>query len=543
MKSFSELGLIPPILKALEEMGFSEPTPVQEKAIPQILSNKDLIVMSKTGSGKTAVFGVSMLQMINPADPGPQGLILTPTRELAVQIDNDLKKISAYLPHQTTVVYGQHSMNIEIKELRKGASIITGTPGRVFDHIRHGNLNTRNIRFLVLDEADRMLDMGFIGQVVKIVHTLPKNRSTLLFSATIPSEVKRICSDYMKDPVTVEIESRTLTVDTVQQIYYRVNHNEKRTQLERLLLFEQPESCIIFCNTRKAVDQVQHFLTKRGYASHGLHGDIAQGTRMKTMEKFKQGDFHILVATDVAARGIHVDDLSLVINYDVPIEKDSYVHRIGRTGRAGNGGRAVSLVTGDDLMTLYEIEEHIGVLIEEMPLPTDSEFNAKSDTAQRWIQENSLKEKPSQANAPKKGTYGGSKSKKSTGQRRNPEHHPVRSDDQQTQKRIAPDQVKQSARRESRTGDGYASRSATKATRPSSSPRKENLVPGTRPGSSQQTKYRNVETGAGSLNEKSIKSGLNNTNEHGNEKRCPEPVKKESLIKRFLGRLFGKQHP
>ncbi|MBP7174974.1 MAG: DEAD/DEAH box helicase [Thermoclostridium sp.] len=394
MKSFVELGITPSILKALEDMGFSEPTPVQEKAIPHILNHEDLIVRSKTGSGKTAVFGVSILQLIEPGKTGPQGLILTPTRELAVQVDSDLKKMSAHLDHQTTAVYGQHSMNVEIQALKKGVSIVTGTPGRVYDHIEHGTLNTRGISFLVLDEADRMLDMGFIGQVLKIIRTLPKNRITLLFSATIPPEVKRICTDYMRNPVTVEIESQTKTVDEIQQVYYRVNHNEKRTQLNRLLITEQPESCIIFCNTRIAVDQVQSFLTKKGYASYALHGDIAQNTRLKTMQQFKQGEFHILVATDVAARGIHIDDLSLVINYDIPVEKDSYIHRIGRTGRAGNGGRAISLVTGDDLMTMYEIEEHIGALIEEAQLPTEETFNQRMSEAEQWLQANALKIKP-----------------------------------------------------------------------------------------------------------------------------------------------------
>lgn len=397
MKSFIELGIAPPILKALEEMGFNEPTAVQERAIPHILNNEDLIVMSKTGSGKTAVFGVSILQLTDPEKAVPQGLILTPTRELAVQVDNDLKNMSTHLEHRTTAVYGQHSMNVEIQALKKGAIVVSGTPGRVFDHIHHGNLDTRNIRFFVLDEADRMLDMGFIGQVVKIIKTLPRNRVTLLFSATIPPEVKRICTDYMRNPVTIEIESQTKTVDTINQVYYRVNHNEKRTQLNRLLLIEQPESCLIFCNTRIAVDQVQNFLTRKGYASHALHGDIAQGTRMKTMDQFKQGNFHILVATDVAARGIHIDDLSLVINYDVPMEKDSYIHRIGRTGRAGSGGRAISLVTSDDIMSLYEIEEHIGALIEESSLPSEEVFNERVAMAESWLQANTLKNKPSQA--------------------------------------------------------------------------------------------------------------------------------------------------
>ncbi len=391
--SFSDLGISPPILKAIEDMGFEEPTEVQRRAIPHILNKEDLIVMSKTGSGKTAVFGVSVLQLTDPDAPGPQGLILTPTRELAVQVDGDVRQLAAHLKHKTAVLYGQHSMNTEIQSLKKGATIVTGTPGRVYDHIQHGNLVTKNIRFVVLDEADRMLDMGFLEQVERIIKTVPRDRVTLLFSATIPPEIKRICSRHMKDPEMIEIESQTLTVDTIQQVYYRVDHSEKNTQLNRLLLYEQPESCLIFCNTRFATDRVQKFLTRKGYASQALHGDIPQGRRIKTIDQFKHGEFHILVATDVAARGLQIDNLSLVINYDVPVEKDSYVHRIGRTGRAGNSGRSITLVTSDDIMSLYEIEEHIGTMIEEGALPSDAEWNERKAQADKWIEANALSEK------------------------------------------------------------------------------------------------------------------------------------------------------
>ena len=383
--SFSAMGVAPPILQAIAEMGFETPTEVQSQAIPHILKKEDLIVMSKTGSGKTAVFGVSMLQMINPEAIGSQGLILTPTRELAVQIDSDIKQMAKYLPHKTTAVYGQHNINTEIQAIEQGVSIISGTPGRVYDHIRHGKIMTKNIRFLVLDEADRMLDMGFLYQVVRIIKTLPKDRITLLFSATMPVEVRRICAEYMKQPVTIEIESLTKTVDTTEQVYYRVERSEKNLQLHRILMVEQPESCIIFCNTRFAVDRVQSFLSKRGHVCQLLHGDVPQVKRMRTIDQFKKGDFHILVATDVAARGIHIDELSLVINYDVPIEKDSYVHRIGRTGRIGNGGRAVTLVTGEDIMGLYEIEEHIGAMIIEAELPSEALFNESREKAEKWM--------------------------------------------------------------------------------------------------------------------------------------------------------------
>ena len=379
------MGLAPEILQALEAMGFDTPTDVQAKGIPHIMNNEDLIVISKTGSGKTAVFGVSMLHMIDPEAEGPQGLILTPTRELAVQVDSDLCQMSQFLAHKTTAVYGQHNINAEIKTINEGVSVITGTPGRVYDHIRHGKMSTKNIRFLVLDEADRMLDMGFLDQVVKIIRTLPKNRVTLLFSATMPPEVLRICKEYMKNPVTIEIESPTKTVDTIQQEYCRVDRSKKNTELHRILMVEQPESCMVFCNTKIAVDRVCSFLSRRGHSCQPLHGDIPQSKRMTTIQQFKQGEFHILVATDVAARGIHIDVLSLVINYDVPVERDSYVHRIGRTGRIGNTGKALTLVTSDDIMSLYDIEEHIGAMIRETEPPTDDEVRASRAAAEKWM--------------------------------------------------------------------------------------------------------------------------------------------------------------
>ena len=367
---FVNLGVTPLIIKAIEEMGFVSPTIVQSEAIPLGLKKEDLIVMSKTGSGKTAAFGIPMLQLIDSNGDGPQGLILTPTRELAVQVDNDLKQISKYQKITTTAVYGQHNMDKEIKDLKRGASIVTGTPGRMFDHINRRTLNTKNIKFLVLDEADRMLDMGFIDQVFKIVKALPRQRVTMMFSATLPMEIQRLSKSYMNNPITIELESDTKTVDSTIQIYYKVKRNEKRTQLDRVLRVEQPDSCLVFCNTRDEVDKVYTYLARKGYFTSSLHGANSQSRRMKTLEKIKMGKVQVVVATDVAARGLHIDDLGLVINYDVPLEKDGYVHRIGRTGRAGKMGKAISLVTSDDIMNLYDIEEHVGALIDEEELPT-----------------------------------------------------------------------------------------------------------------------------------------------------------------------------
>lgn len=393
--SFKDLGITPLILKGLDEMGFEVATEVQSRTIPHILKSEDLIVRSKTGSGKTAAFGIPMLQMLELEAEGPQALILAPTRELAVQVDSDLKLMSKHMGIKTVAVYGQHSLNVEIEALQKGATVVSGTPGRVFDHIRQGTLNTKHIKYLVLDEADRMLDMGFIDQVVRIIKKLPQNRVTLLFSATMPSEIQKICREYMKTPVTIEIESETKTVDAIHQIYYRVEGNEKRTQLNRILMNEHPASCLIFCNTRAAVDRVQEYLARKGYSALALHGDIPQGRRLRTIQQFKNAESLLLVATDVAARGLHVEDLSLVINYDVPGEKDSYVHRIGRTGRAGNGGRAITMVTSEDIMSLYEIEEHIGAIIHEEDLPTDADLAASRPETEIWIASQAHKHKPS----------------------------------------------------------------------------------------------------------------------------------------------------
>lgn len=515
--SFNELGISPPILKALEEMGFETPTEVQSKAIPHILNHEDLIVISKTGSGKTAVFGVSILQLTDPGSSGPQGLILTPTRELAVQVDSDLKQMSRHLSHKTTAVYGQHNMNAEIRALNQGVSIVTGTPGRVFDHIRHGNLSTKNIRFLVLDEADRMLDMGFMDQVERIIRTVPKDRATLLFSATIPVEIRQICQEYMKHPFTIEIESPTKTVDTIEQVYYRVQKNEKRLWLNRLLLMEQPESCMIFCNTRIAVDQVQSFLAKKGYASQALHGDIPQGKRLKTIQQFKEGEFHLLVATDVAARGIHIDNLALVINYDVPEDRDSYVHRIGRTGRAGNAGRSVTMVTSDDIMSLYAIEEHIGAMISEGELPTEEDFNRRRAEAEKWLQSKAPKEKPPQAAVPERSPR--------EAPRKHTQSKPAQPGDRQrtgqqsgqhNKQRTGPGQANTGQRAPRHTGQGHSSGRTHPAgqARPATAARPAATCPAV--------------------------SNTAQAKAHTETPKAQEPAARKPFLQRILQRLFGK---
>lgn len=384
-KTFEKLGLSEDVIKAIKDMGFTEPTMVQEESIPLGLDSKDLIVMSKTGSGKTAAFGLPIIEGVKNCEKGPNALILTPTRELAVQVDKEISDMAKYTTASTTAVYGQHNMAAEIQQLKNGVNIVTGTPGRVTDHIQRKTLKTKDIKYLILDEADRMLDMGFIDQVIKIIKTLPRDRVTMLFSATMPPEIKNICRAYMKEPVTLELGTDTKTVDSIKQSYYRVEKNEKRAVLEKLIQMKQPDSCMVFCNMRHDVDKVETFLSRKGYYVEALHGAKNQSKRTKTIESFKKGKIQILVATDVAARGIHVDDLSVVINYDVPDKKDSYIHRIGRTGRAGQGGIAMTLVTGDDIMSFYDIEEHVGALIEQAELPT-AEFieTCIAESTSRW---------------------------------------------------------------------------------------------------------------------------------------------------------------
>lgn len=398
---FKNLNISDSVLKAIDELGFKEATTVQSLSIPEIMAKKDLIVMAKTGSGKTGAFSLPIIEGIDQSLKTAQALIITPTRELAVQVNKDISSFIKYTPVKTTTVYGGHNMSVEEKQLKDGAQIVTGTPGRVIHHLKNRKLETKNIKYLVLDEADRMLDMGFIDQMYTIIKALPKDRVTLLFSATMPDEIQKICKSYMKEPITIEIDSDTKTVDSIKQEYIRVERNEKRTQLSNIICSEQPNSCMIFCNTRVEVDKVENYLNRKGFVSEAIHGANTQSRRMRTIEEFKNGDIQILVATDVAARGIHIDDMSLVINYDVPVEKDSYIHRIGRTGRAGNGGKAITLVTSDDIYALYEIEEHAGAMIEEVDLPNEENVEEGKIILNSIWAEKKAKRKPRVEQRPK----------------------------------------------------------------------------------------------------------------------------------------------
>lgn len=362
---FNDYKLSSEILKSIKDLGYNTMTEVQEKVLPNILSGKDVIVKSQTGSGKTAAFAIPICEKLNWEDNDPQVLVLAPTRELAIQISEDFKNIGRYKRLKPLSIYGKAPFKEQERALKQKTHIVAGTPGRILDHIDRGTLNVSNIKYLVLDEADEMLNMGFIEQVENVIKKLPKKRQTMLFSATIPETIKNLCKKHMKDEVNVEIERKNIVNSNIEQRKIIVAEMEKYKLLNNILLKEKPEAAVIFCRTKENVDKVYEFLRKKSYSVDKIHGGMMQKDRTSVMEKFKMKYFRILTATDVAARGIDVDNITLVINLDIPMEKESYVHRIGRCGRASNKGKAVTFVTPFEEKFLSEIEEYIGQTIEE----------------------------------------------------------------------------------------------------------------------------------------------------------------------------------
>ncbi|WP_371362592.1 ATP-dependent RNA helicase DbpA [Sporomusa rhizae] len=357
------------IAKALEDLGYEELTEVQEVVIPLVLAEKDSIVRSQTGSGKTAAFAIPICEKIEVEQKNPQVLVLTPTRELAVQLKQDISNIGRFKRIRCAVVFGRQPMEIQRRELRQRVHVVVGTPGRTLDHIDRGNINLDEVQYLIIDEADKMLDMGFIEQVEAIIKVLPANRHTMLFSATIPDKIQEICNQYMKEPVKIEVDSESPSLETIRQFYYEVEEEEKFNLVTKIIYTEKPNSCIFFCNTRDKVDDVFEKMKQQGYSCGILHGGMEQRDRLYSIHDFKRGEFQFLIATDVAARGIHVDDISLVVNYDMPLNSESYVHRIGRTGRAGNVGAAITLVARSEYRTLHEIEEYAHYKILKLEIP------------------------------------------------------------------------------------------------------------------------------------------------------------------------------
>lgn len=345
---FNELGLSDEVLRAVTEAGYETPTEIQEKTIPLLLEGKDVIGRSQTGSGKTAAFGLPAIDRMNRDDiRSVQVLILCPTRELAMQACEEISKFSHFMPWvKPCAVYGGAEIEPQINRLRRGANIVVGTPGRVMDHIRRRTLKLENITEVILDEADEMLDMGFREDIESILSNTPETRQTALFSATMPQPILALTKKFQKDPVLVGIEQKSRTVDSIAQYYYEVPMGRKTDALCMLMLDLDPKLSIIFCNTKQRVDELTEALIASGFKAAGLHGDMKQGTRTQVLNAFKTGRLNILVATDVAARGIDVDNVDAVFNYDIPQDMDYYIHRVGRTGRAGKAGIACTIVSG-----------------------------------------------------------------------------------------------------------------------------------------------------------------------------------------------------
>lgn len=385
--SFNDYNLSEEIIKALARLDYENPTEVQAEVIPVALKKRDLVVKSQTGSGKTASFGIPICEMVEWEENKPQALILTPTRELAVQVKEDIENIGRYKRIKAAAVYGKSPFEKQKLELKQKTHIVVGTPGRVLDHIEKGTLALERLQYLIIDEADEMLNMGFIDQVEAIINELPTDRVTMLFSATLPTDVEKLCHKYMKNPVDIEIKATGITTDKIDHSLFIVREDDKLSLLKDVTMVENPDSCIIFCRTKENVDNVFEQLDRSGYDVDKIHGGLVQEDRFAVMNDFKRGEFRYLVATDVAARGIDIENISLVINYDLPLEKESYVHRTGRTGRAGKTGKAITFVTPYEDKFLAEIEKYIGFEIPQIDPPSKEDvsrnkaaFEEKMDT-------------------------------------------------------------------------------------------------------------------------------------------------------------------
>ena len=375
---FSSIALSDELKRAVAEMGYDEATLIQSQSIPLILAGHDVIGRSQTGSGKTAAFGLPAIEMIDTqlSKKTVQVLILCPTRELAVQASDEMKKFAKFKSGITVVpIYGGEHIGLQLSSLRQGCQIVVGTPGRVMDHMRRKTLRLQDVKMVVLDEVDEMLNMGFVEDIETILSETPETRQTILFSATMPASVLAITKKFQKDPRMVEIKQAQKTVSTTEQFFFNTPKGQKTAALCRLLEYYKPSSSIIFCNTKLMVDELILELKKFGYHAQGLHGDMRQSARTQVMSQFKKGLFDILVATDVAARGIDIDNISLIINYDIPKDGESYVHRIGRTGRLSNAGRAVTFVTPEETAQLDAIEKYTGKKLDYKRRPEQETVN------------------------------------------------------------------------------------------------------------------------------------------------------------------------
>ena len=368
---FTDLGLRPELVEGIQRLGFESPSPIQAETIPVALSGKDIVGLSQTGSGKTAAFGLPALNMIDIDRKETQVLVLCPTRELAVQVCEEINRLASCLRGFTSVpVYGGTPIDRQMRALRNGAHVVVGTPGRIMDHLRRKTLRTDAIKICILDEADRMLDMGFREDMEVILGDMNEERQALFFSATMNRGVEGLIRKFSRDAQQISIERKALTVDTIEQTYYEVRNRSKIEVLCRILDLETKPRGIVFCNTKQMVEDATEALAARGYVADRIHGDITQGNRERVIKRFKDGSVELLVATDVAARGLDIDDVDIVFNYDLPHDPEDYVHRIGRTGRAGRSGKSVTFVYGRDIYRLEAIERYTRQVVRRMQIPT-----------------------------------------------------------------------------------------------------------------------------------------------------------------------------
>ncbi len=374
--TFQSMGLLPAIQQSLDEVGYEQPTPIQANCIPPLLEGKDIIGLAQTGTGKTAAFALPLLSKIDINNRSPQLLVLAPTRELAIQVSEALQKYAKHMKgFHVLPIYGGQSYDIQLRSLKRGVHVVVGTPGRIMDHIKRKTLQLSGITQLVLDEADEMLRMGFIEDIEWIMSHVPKERQVALFSATMPSQIRKVAKNYMNSPQEINIASKTATADTIRQRYWPTNQNNKLEALTRLLEFEPTDAVIIFVRTKTATVELSEKLEARGHACEALNGDIQQKMRERVIDKLKKGQIDIVVATDVAARGLDVQRISHVVNYDVPHDTESYIHRIGRTGRAGKSGEAILFITPRERRMLRQIERATRKPIEELEMPSINDIN------------------------------------------------------------------------------------------------------------------------------------------------------------------------
>jgi ATP-dependent RNA helicase DeaD len=368
---FQDFGISRESIRAIEDLGFEEPTPIQSLAIPLIMTARDVTGQAQTGTGKTAAFGIPIIERIDPSVRAVRTLVLCPTRELAIQIAEEFSKLAKYKSRIAILpVYGGQPIERQLRALRAGVHIVIGTPGRVMDHLDRGTLSLDRVNIVVLDEADQMLDMGFLEDIETILAHVPKERQTLLFSATMPQPILAIAKKFQRSPEFVKVIHHELTVPQIEQTYMEVRDRDKLDVLCRLIDIFDPRLALVFTNTKRGVDELAGHLRARGYFVEGLHGDMKQSQRDRVMAKFRTGKIDVLIATDVAARGIDVEEIDTVFNYDVPQDVEYYVHRIGRTGRAGRGGRAITFVAPREIFKLHEIQKFAKIRIARQPVPT-----------------------------------------------------------------------------------------------------------------------------------------------------------------------------